>query len=153
MPSLIQYLDDHCVKLNHHDEQSIIGLRYRLAFSLSEGGYNAIIRDLCKHMESFDSIGETEATESSQLGKGFENLMVFNQECPPSTSATVGIFGLPLIAPGLKLVYVVLKLWYPLMACIANSLCDHWITSDRFHGIDVRRTDAAAKQANRSHES
>ena len=145
--------DDHCVKINHHDEQSIIGFRYRLAFCL-------IWRWLqCYHPGSVQAYGIVwqhrweKPPRSSQLHKGIGNLTISSKKSKPQSSCVhvpvskaiknahqvrwQRTLGLPMIAPSLRLASVfVLKPWYPLMACIATWLRDYLGPFLRHRAID-----------------
>ncbi|KAE8454019.1 hypothetical protein EG329_007795 [Mollisiaceae sp. DMI_Dod_QoI] len=56
VPDLAQYLLDHGVQLNHHDEKNVL-LEFKTDqhFVFPEGGGNAIIQNLFKHISKFDN--------------------------------------------------------------------------------------------------
>ncbi|CZR60483.1 uncharacterized protein PAC_10379 [Phialocephala subalpina] len=57
VPGLAQYLLDHGVQLNHHDEKNVL-LEFKTDqhFVFPEGGGNAIIENLFQHMSKFDNL-------------------------------------------------------------------------------------------------
>ncbi|KAG4438700.1 hypothetical protein IFR05_005827 [Cadophora sp. M221] len=56
VPGLAQYLLDHGVKLNHHDEKNVL-LEFKTDqhFVFPEGGGNAIVQNLFSHITKFDN--------------------------------------------------------------------------------------------------
>jgi succinate dehydrogenase/fumarate reductase flavoprotein subunit len=129
VPSLAHYLEDHGVKLNHHNEKNVL-LEFDTDqhFVFHEGGDNAIVQNLFKHMESYDNLDifwETEATKLLTSSQGaIHEVKVRKSDGPlyelnaPNVMLACGGFegnqemltryvrnrtvDLPLIAPGLK---------------------------------------------------
>lgn len=128
-PQLAQYLESHGVTLNHHDEKDVL-LEFDTDqhFVFPEGGGNAIITALFKHMEQFNNIDilwETEGvkllTDSRGAVSGLKvrksDGYLYDLHAPNVMLACGGFEGnpemlakyvgnrtvdLPLIAPGLK---------------------------------------------------
>lgn len=129
VPSVAQYLMDHGVQLNHHDEKNVL-LEFDTDqhFVFPEGGGNAVIGKLFEHMEKFDNLDvlwETEAvkllTSSNGAISGLKvrksDGLLYELHAPNVMLACGGFEGnqemlakyvgnrtvdLPLIAPGLK---------------------------------------------------
>jgi aspartate oxidase len=74
VPSLTQYLIDHGVKLNHHDEKNVLlEFNTHQHFVFPEGDGNAIITAAFEHIKKFktcDILWETEATKLLTSDKG-----------------------------------------------------------------------------------
>lgn len=129
VPSVAQYLLDHGVVLNHHDEKNVL-LEFETGqhFVFPEGGGNAIIQNLFKHMETYDNLDvfwETEAVKLLTSPQGAisglkvrkSDGLLYDLRAPNVMLACGGFEGnqemltkyvgnrtvdLPLIAPGLK---------------------------------------------------
>jgi aspartate oxidase len=129
VPSLAQYLLDHGVQLNYHDEKNVL-LEFDTDqhFVFPEGGGNAIIQNLFKHMESYNNVDvlwETEATKLLTSAQGAisgvkvckSDGLLYDLNAPNVMLACGGFecnqemltkyvgnrtVDLPLIAPGLK---------------------------------------------------
>jgi hypothetical protein len=57
VPTTAQYLQDHGVQLNHHDEKNVLlDFNTNQHFVFPEGGGHAIIKNLFSHMEEFDNV-------------------------------------------------------------------------------------------------
>ncbi|KUJ15766.1 FAD/NAD(P)-binding domain-containing protein [Mollisia scopiformis] len=74
VPDLAQYLLDHGVQLNHHDEKNVL-LEFKTDqhFVFPEGGGNAIIQNLFKHISDFsncDVLWETAAVKLLTSDRG-----------------------------------------------------------------------------------
>jgi aspartate oxidase len=67
VPSLAQYLIDHGVKLNHHNEKNaLLEFNTHQHFAFPEGGGNAVITAVFEHIKRFkncDILWETEVTK------------------------------------------------------------------------------------------
>jgi tricarballylate dehydrogenase len=129
VPGLAKYLLDHGVTLNHHDEKNVLlEFNTNQHFVFPEGGGNAIITALFKHISSFsncDVFWETEATKLITSEQGVvtgvkvrkSDGLLYDIHAPNVMLACGGFEGnremlaryvgrnthaLPLIAPGLK---------------------------------------------------
>src|SRR6185437_3508660 len=68
VPTTVQYLIDHGVKFNHHDEENVfLEFNTNQHFVFPEGGGFAIVTALFDHIRKFDNVSIMWETQAEQL--------------------------------------------------------------------------------------